>query len=143
MIIEIEDRFCTAAKVFAETLQKVQRAAERGDAVDEVEEATFRALMETNYFAERRDYMKYNEYLAAGYPIGSGVVEGAWRHLVKDQMEQAGMRWRIARAQTILSLRSIYVNEDWDAFHADRIQAEQRKLYPYKKRLGAILNCAA
>jgi hypothetical protein len=47
MIIEIEDRFCTAAKVFAETLQKVQRAAERGDAVHEVEEATFRALMET------------------------------------------------------------------------------------------------
>jgi methionine aminopeptidase len=47
MIIEIEDRFCKAAKVFAETLQKVQRAAERGDAVHEVEEATFRALMET------------------------------------------------------------------------------------------------
>ncbi len=96
-----------------------------------------------NYFAERREYMQYDEYLAAGYPIGSGVVEGACRHLVKDRMEQAGMRWRIAGAQAILSLRSIYVNEDWDAFHADRIQAEQRKLYPYKKRLGAILNCAA
>jgi len=95
-----------------------------------------------NYFAERREYMKYDEYLAAGYPIGSGVVEGACRHLVKDRMEQAGMRWRIAGAQAILSLRSIYVNEDWDAFHADRIQTEQQRLYPYKKRLDAILNCA-
>jgi hypothetical protein len=95
-----------------------------------------------NYFAERREYMKYDEYLAAGYPIGSGVVEGACRHLVKDRMEQTGMRWRIAGAQAILSLRAIYVNDDWDTFHASRIQAEQRKLYPYKKRLHAILNCA-
>ena len=94
------------------------------------------------YFAARSDYMKYDEYLAAGYPIGSGVVEGACRHLVKDRMEQAGMRWRIAGAQAILSLRAIYVNDDWDAFHANRIQTEQRKLYSYKKHLCVILNCA-
>jgi len=87
--------------------------------------------------------MKYDEYLAAGYPIGSGVVEGACRHLVKDRMEQAGMRWRIAGAQAILSLRAIYVNDDWEAFHADRIRTEQRKLFPYKKRLHTILNCAS
>ena len=95
-----------------------------------------------NYFADRCEYMKYDEYLAAGYPIGSGVVEGACRHLVKDRMEQTGMRWRIAGAQAVLSLRAIYVNDDWETFHADRIQAEQRKLYPYKRRLHAILNCA-
>lgn len=117
-----------------------QMATKRGDLSKSKQEKLQQYL---NYFAERRDYMKYDEYLAAGYPIGSGVVEGACRHLVKDRMEQAGMRWRIAGAQAILSLRSIYVNEDWDAFHADRIHAEQRKLYPYKKRLGAILNCAA
>ena len=84
------------------------------------------------YFAVRSEYMKYDEYLAAGYPIGSGVVEGACRHLVKDRMERAGMRWRIAGAQAILSLRAIYANNDWADFHADRIQTEQRKLYPYK-----------
>ena len=95
-----------------------------------------------NYFAQRCEHMKYDEYLAAGYPIGSGVVEGACRHLVKDRMEQTGMRWRIAGAQAVLSLRAIYVNDDWDTFHADRIQAEQRKLYPYKRHLRAILNCA-
>ena len=95
-----------------------------------------------SYFAERREYMKYDEYLAAGYPIGSGVVEGACRHLVKDRMEQTGMRWRIAGAQAVLSLRAIYVNDDWEPFHADRIRAEQRKLYPYKRRFLAILNCA-
>ena len=94
------------------------------------------------YFAVRSEYMKYDEYLAAGYPIGSGVVEGACRHLVKDRMERAGMRWRIAGAQAILSLRAIYVNNDWADFHADRIQTEQRKLYPYK-HLYAILSCAS
>lgn len=95
-----------------------------------------------NYFVERREYMTYDKYLAAGYPIGSGVVEGACRHLVKDRMEQTGMRWRIAGAQAVLSLRAIYVNDDWETFHADRIQAEQHKLYPYKRRLAAILSCA-
>jgi hypothetical protein len=95
------------------------------------------------YFANRREYMKYDEYLAAGYPIGSGVVEGACRHLVKDRMEQTGMRWRIAGAEAVLNLRAVYINDDWETFHADRIRAEQRKLYPYKRRLLAILNCAA
>ena len=42
------------------------------------------------YFERNRDRMKYDEYLAAGYPIGSGVVEGACRHLVKDRMERTG-----------------------------------------------------
>jgi len=96
-----------------------------------------------NYFAERCEYMKYDEYLAAGYPIGSGIVEGACRHLVKDRMEQAGMRWRIAGAQAILSLRAIYLNDDWSTFHADRIQAEQSTLYPYKECLSDLLDCAA
>ncbi len=95
-----------------------------------------------NYFAQRCEYMKYDEYLASGYPIGSGVVEGACRHLVKDRMEQSGMRWRIGGAQAILHLRSIYVNDDWSVFHAGRIQAEQHKLYPYRQRLLAILTCA-
>ena len=95
-----------------------------------------------SYFAKRCDHMKYREYLAAGYPIGSGVVEGACRHLVKDRMEQTGMRWRIAGAQAVLSLRALYVNDDWEPFHADRIRAEQHRLYPYKKQLPTTLNCA-
>jgi hypothetical protein len=95
-----------------------------------------------NYFDARRETMKYDAYLAAGYPIGSGVVEGACRHLVKDRMEQTGMRWCVEGAQAILSLRAIYLNDDWNAFHADRIRSEQRRLYPYKKRITTILNCA-
>ncbi len=47
MIIEVEDRFCKAAKMFSKMLNKVQHAAERGDAVHEVEEMTWRGLIET------------------------------------------------------------------------------------------------
>ena len=51
------------------------------------------------YLENNRRFMKYDEYLANGYPIGSGVVEGACRHLVKDRMEGTGMRWRVVGAQ--------------------------------------------
>lgn len=81
------------------------------------------------YFDNNRDHMKYEEYLAAGYPIGSGVAEGACRHLVKDRMEQTGMRWRRDSAQAMLHLRAIYLNGDWDEFIESRIKHEQQRLY--------------
>jgi hypothetical protein len=81
------------------------------------------------YFDNNKQYMKYHEYIAAGYPIGTGVVEGACRHFVKDRMELAGMRWEIEGAQAMLSLRALYLNEQWDDFIEYRIQAEQEALY--------------
>jgi hypothetical protein len=67
--------------------------------------------------------------LAAGYPIGSGVAEGACRHVVKDRLEQTGMRWTVAGAQAMLHLRSIYLNGYWDEFINYRIEAKQTTLY--------------
>jgi hypothetical protein len=83
------------------------------------------------YLENNRRFMRYDEYLAAGYPIGSGVAEGACRHLVKDRMERTGMRWRVPGAQAMLDLRAVYINGDWDAFHNHRIKEERRSLYPY------------
>ena len=73
--------------------------------------------------------MKYDDYIAAGYPIGTGVVEGACRHFVKDRMELAGMRWEIEGAQAMLSLRDLYLNDQWNDFIEHRIQAGQEALY--------------
>ena len=81
------------------------------------------------YHENNRDHMRYDEYLAAGYPIGSGVAEGACRHLVKDRMEQTGMRWTPSGAQAMLHLRAIYLNGDWKAYMDYRIEAEQEALY--------------
>ena len=83
------------------------------------------------YLQRNRRLMHYDEYLTAGYPIGSGVAEGACRHLVKDRMERTGMRWRIPGAQAMLNLRAVYLNDDWDAFQNYRIEQERRRLYPY------------
>ena len=81
------------------------------------------------YYTNNRSHMRYDEYLAAGYPIGSGVAEGACRHLVKDRLEQTGMRWTVTGAQAMLHTRSIYLNEQWDHFLEYHIQTEQTALY--------------
>ena len=59
------------------------------------------------YFTNNAGRMKYDEYLKAGCPIATGVIEGACRHLVKDRMERSGMRWTVAGAQPMprLTLR--------------------------------------
>ena len=75
--------------------------------------------------------MKYDEYLEQGYPIGSGVVEGACRNLVKDRMERSGMRWTLEGAQAMLGLRSIHSSGLWEEFMQFRIRRESQRLYPF------------
>lgn len=87
------------------------------------------------YLKKNQSRMRYDLYLAAGYPIASGVIEGACRHFVKDRMERAGMRWTVDRAQAMLDLRSTYLNGDWDEFTAFRIKRETERLYPHRDRL--------
>ena len=81
------------------------------------------------YLANNKDHLRYDEYLAAGYPIGSGVAEGACRHLVKDRMEQTGMRWTVEGAQAMLHTRALYLNGQWEEFLEYRIEQEQTRLY--------------
>jgi len=70
------------------------------------------------YYHTNRHWMRYDQYIAAGYPIGSGAVESACRHLVKERMEGSGMRWTVGGAESVLHLRAVYLNGDWDAFWA-------------------------
>jgi hypothetical protein len=77
--------------------------------------------------------MRYDAYLAKGYPIASGVIEGACRHLVKDRLERAGMHWTAAGAQAMLDVRSTYVNGDWEEYQAYRIIRETNRLYPHRQ----------
>ncbi len=90
-----------------------------------------------NYLQKNQSRMRYDQYLAAGYPIASGVIEGACRHFVKDRMERAGMRWTVDRAQAMLDLRSTYLNGDWDEFTAFRIRRETQRLYPHREIVAA------
>jgi hypothetical protein len=82
------------------------------------------------YFEHHPARMDYARYLAAGYPIASGVIEGACRHLVCDRMERSGMRWTMPGAQAMLSLRSIAISGLWNEFMAFHTRLESRRLYP-------------
>jgi hypothetical protein len=75
--------------------------------------------------------MHYDKYLRAGYPIATGVIEGACRHVIKDRMERAGMRWKIPGAEAMLELRTIAANDDWEEFQNYRIEYENERLYPH------------
>ncbi len=80
--------------------------------------------------------MRYDEYLEAGYPIASGVIEGACRYVVKDRMERTGMRWVLNGAHSMLELRSVHASGLWDEFTAFRIARERDRLYPYAENDG-------
>lgn len=100
--------------------------------------ATRRGLSSTNreelakicgYFRNNAERMAYDEYLALGYPIASGVIEGACRTVVNDRMERSGMRWVFAGAHAMLGLRSLSLSRLWDDFFNFHIDREFQRLY--------------
>lgn len=81
------------------------------------------------YLRNNADFMQYADYLAKGWPIATGVIEGACGFLVKDRMERAGMKWRPSGAQAVLNLRSVRVNDDWDPYQSFRRQQVHLRRY--------------
>jgi hypothetical protein len=91
-----------------------------------------------HYFAKNAKRMRYHEYLRQGYPIASGVIEGACRHVVKDRLERTGMSWTRPGAQAMLNLRAIWTCDQWDEFEKYRIERETDRLYPYREALNIL-----
>jgi hypothetical protein len=85
------------------------------------------------YFQGNRGRRGDDEDLAAGYPIGGGVIAGACRHLVEDRLERAGRRWIPDGAQALLDLRATYHNGEWEAFGGDHVEQEEDRLH---RKLG-------
>jgi hypothetical protein len=76
------------------------------------------------YFENHRDWMKYDEYLRLGYPIGAGVVQSTCGHTVKNRMEGTGRRWSIEGAEATLLLRSIYTSNHWQAYWQSHMRSQ-------------------
>ena len=68
------------------------------------------------YLENHGHKMDYKVYLEKGYPISTGLIEGCCGHLIKDRMENSGMRWSIQGAQNVIDLRSVKKNDDWAGF---------------------------
>ena len=118
-------------EVVADMRQRGAAAKLKGNKKKEMDKAC-------NYLEERKGQMRYDEYLKAGYPIASGVIEGACRHYVKDRMERTGMSWKQPGAQAMLELRSVALNGTWDEFQAFYRQRECEALYPHRCLLDTV-----
>lgn len=97
------------------------------------------------YLQHNASRMRYDEYLRRGYPIASGVIEGACRHLVKDRMERSGMRWTLEGARSMLNLRAAHQSDHWRTFLNDHIASETVKAHPQRSLIQqyhrTILTC--
>lgn len=69
-----------------------------------------------DYLLKYSAYLKYDEYLLAGLPIATGVIEGACRHLIKDRMDITGARWSLKGAEAVLRIRSLRSSGDWEEY---------------------------
>jgi hypothetical protein len=92
------------------------RAAERKGADDCAE-----------YLINKGLYLDYALALRRGWPISTGVIEGACRHLVKDRMDITGARWSLAGAEAVLRLRAMIVNDDFDNYWRFHVSQELKR----------------
>jgi hypothetical protein len=80
-----------------------------------------------DYLVKYREMLRYDRYLAEGFPIATGVIEGACRHLVKDRMDITGARWRLRSAEAVLKLRSLHSSGDTETYWAFHKAQEQTR----------------
>ena len=86
------------------------------------------------FFHNHRRWMQYDVYLAAGLPVGTGVVESACGSVVKHRMEGEGKRWSLAGAEAILTLRSLKKSHDNDLRDYWRFHARQGRVRLYASK---------
>jgi len=81
------------------------------------------------YLLAKKDYLNYPQALAAGWPIATGIIEGACRHLVKDRLDLTGARWGLDGAEAILKLRALRSNDDWDSYWRFHLNQERHRTH--------------
>jgi len=91
-----------------------------------------------DYLLAKRPYLDYPTALTNGWPIATGVIEGACRHLVKDRMDITGARWGLAGAEAILVLRALISNGDFDQYWTFHLAQELRRVHASRYALGVI-----
>jgi hypothetical protein len=90
------------------------------------------------YLLAKKPYLDYPTALDRGWPIATGVIEGACRHLVKDRMDVTGARWGLTGAEAILKLRTLTSNGDFDQYWTWHLAQEQQRLHN-SRYLGGVI----
>jgi len=81
------------------------------------------------YLVKNKSRLAYGEALKKGYPIASGVIEGACRHIINDRLDVTGARWSLKGAETILRLRSLKSSGDFDDYWNFHKKQSKQRLY--------------
>ena len=80
-----------------------------------------------DYLLKYKAFLNYDRYLAQGFPICSGVIEGTCRHLINDRMDRTGARWSLKGAEAVLKLRSLYASGDLEDYWTFHERQEQQR----------------
>jgi hypothetical protein len=86
------------------------------------------------YLGSKHDFLRYDQALAAGWPIATGVIEGACRHLIADRLSISGSRWGLDGAEAVLTLRAVISNGDFSEYWRFHLEREHQRLYPGTKQ---------
>jgi hypothetical protein len=81
------------------------------------------------YLTSKKPYLDYKTALANGWPIATGIIEGACRHIVKDRMDITGARWGLTGAEAILTLRALVTNGDFNAYWHYHLNQEHHRVH--------------
>ena len=81
------------------------------------------------YLTNKAPYLDYPAALTHGWPIATGIVEGACRHLIKDRMDITGARWGLAGAEAILKLRALITNGDFEEYWHFHLAQERHHVH--------------
>jgi hypothetical protein len=91
-----------------------------------------------DYLLAKRAYLDYPTALTNGWPIATGVIEGACRHLVKDRMDITGARWGLESAEAVLKLRALRSNGDFDEYWRYHRKQERRRVHESRYTHGVV-----
>lgn len=102
----------------------IRRRATRGGYAGAERASADRAA---TYLHNQAPYLDYPHALANGWPIATGGIEGAVRHLVKDRFAITGARWSLAGAEAMLTLRATTIASDADEYWHYHLEQEQHR----------------
>lgn len=95
-----------------------------------------------DYLLHKRAFLDYPTALARGWPMATGIIEGACRHLIKDRVDITGARWSLNGAEAILKLRAVWSNGDWSAYWAYHLAQEQQRVHGARYAPGTFAAAA-
>jgi hypothetical protein len=95
-----------------------------------------------DYLLAKAAYLDYPTALAKGWPIATGVIEGACRHIVKDRMDITGARWGLHGAEAILKLRALRANNCWNQYWTFHLTQEHARIHQSRHPTGTLTQAA-